>query len=151
MRPHRTRLKEARRIADSPCMHRGGTRLRRRVNTLAIKAMLGVSLLSGLLVLIPTADAVGATPTHFDPTVGEAGTGMPPLPVVVPKRTSAKAIALRWSDVGPRDAWARSAINFVGKDHDWMRDFAANGDGSILSGPGCWKPASTSPGRWLRP
>ena len=36
MRPHRTRLKDSRRIADSPCMHRGGTRLRRRVNTLAI-------------------------------------------------------------------------------------------------------------------
>jgi hypothetical protein len=55
---------------------------------------------------------------------------MPPLPVVVPKTTSAKAIALRWSDVGPGDAWARTAIDFVGRDHDWMRDFAANGDGS---------------------
>jgi len=87
------------------------------VNTLAIGATLGVSLLSGLLVLVPTTNAVGATPTHVDPTVGEAGTGMPPLPVVVPKTTSAKAIALRWSDVGPGDAWARPAINFVGKDH----------------------------------
>ena len=100
------------------------------MNTLAIMATLGVSLLSGLLVLVPTANAVGTTPTHVDPTVGEAGTGLPPLPVVAPKGTSAKAIALRWSDVGPRDAWARPAINFVGKDHDWMRDFAANGDGS---------------------
>jgi len=130
MRPHRTRLKDSRRIADSLRMHRGGTRLRRRVNTLAIMATLGISLLSGLLVLIPTANAVGTSPTHVDPTVGEAGTGMPPLPVVVPKTTSAKAIALRWSDVGPGDAWARPAINFVGRDHDWMRDFAANGDGS---------------------
>ena len=55
---------------------------------------------------------------------------MPPLPVVVPKPPRPRPSPLRWSDVGPGDAWARTAINFVGRDHDWMRDFAANGDGS---------------------
>ena len=100
------------------------------MNTLAIMATLGISLLSGLLVLVPTANAVGATPTHVDPTVGEAGTGMPPLPVVVPKHHLSQGHRAPLERRRTRDAWARTAINFVGKDHDWMRDFAANGDGS---------------------
>jgi cell wall-associated NlpC family hydrolase len=60
---------------------------------------------------------------------GEVGSGLPSLPVVVPT-TARRSASIKWSDLGPSDAWAKPAINFVGDAHSWMRDFAANADGS---------------------
>jgi cell wall-associated NlpC family hydrolase len=62
-------------------------------------------------------------------TGGEPGSGPPPIPVVVPAERSARAASFRWADVDASDAWARRAIDHVGKANDWMRDFAPRAGG----------------------
>ena len=49
----------------------------------------------------------------------------------IPFGRSPRAAAFAWSDLDGSDGWARTAIDFVGKRHDWMRDFAAKPDGSV--------------------
>ena len=44
---------------------------------------------------------------------------------------SSQAASFRWSDLDASDAWAKRAIDFVGKANDWMRDFAERPDGSV--------------------
>jgi cell wall-associated NlpC family hydrolase len=124
MRPHRSRLKNPRRTAESSPMHRGGTRLRGRVSALAVMVALGTSLLSGGA----TADAGGAVGSTGTITVGDLGTGVPGFAFVRPR--ASKPSNLRWSDMDPSDAWAKPAIDFVGATHSWMRDCAPNADGS---------------------
>ncbi|HEY6567263.1 MAG TPA: NlpC/P60 family protein [Actinomycetota bacterium] len=98
---------------------------------IAISVALGVALLPGG----PTANAggTGGPPASYA-TQGEAGTGLPPLPISVPEGASRRA-KIRWSDLDPSHAWAKAAINFVGEDHSWMRDFAANPNGSYPFNP----------------
>ena len=67
-----------------------------------------------------------------DMTLGEAGSGIPAPPSVVSGASSA-ALArgsspVRWSDVGRRN-WARTAIDFVGSTHSWMRDYPRDARG----------------------
>jgi cell wall-associated NlpC family hydrolase len=78
----------------------------------------------------PTATAVSNGPSIANQ--GDTGTGIPDLPVV---RHDGAALTtwrtFRWSDLDPSDAWAKTAIDYVGKSHDWMRDFAAKADGTV--------------------
>lgn len=62
---------------------------------------------------------------------GEAGSGPAPLPIEMPSTPSARAARFAWSDLDGSDAWAKRAIDHVGKANDWMRDFAAMPDGSV--------------------
>lgn len=103
-------------------MIRGGSWRHRSASLVAI-ATIGAALLS----FGPTASAV-ARP-GFGITGGEDGSGPAPRPTrVLP--SAARQSAIRWSDLGPSDQWARAAINYVGGTHDWMRDFPANPNGS---------------------
>jgi cell wall-associated NlpC family hydrolase len=69
-------------------------------------------------------------------TVGDAGSGAPPIPVVRPRThrdTPSRAdgrSTIVWSDLDKSTRWARSAINYVGATNGWMRDFAPNPDGT---------------------
>jgi cell wall-associated NlpC family hydrolase len=96
------------------------------MSALAVLAALGIALLPiGTVANAGTADE---GPGHLA-TQGEAGTGLPPLPVSIPPSTERSA-SVRWSDLTPSDGWAKRAINFVGESHTWMRDFAANANGA---------------------
>lgn len=100
---------------------------RRRSVTLTMVATLAVSLL-------PSHGAQAAVERRV--TVGEAGSGPPPVPVVLP-RTDRDATSgasgrstIVWSDLDKSTRWAKAAINHVGATNEWMRDFAPNPDGT---------------------
>src|SRR5207244_5151002 len=74
--------------------------------------------------------------THrWDPSAGEAGSGIPALPTVYPSAPGGRALMttsspIRFSDLTASDGWAKEGIRFVAATNDWMRDFAANADGT---------------------
>jgi cell wall-associated NlpC family hydrolase len=78
-----------------------------------------------------TVNAAGAGGTSTKAQLGEAGSGPPPLPVQLPQGRSPRAASFAWADLDASDAWAKRAIDFVGKANDWMRDFAPKADGSV--------------------
>ena len=105
-------------------MNRGGTGLRRRLASLAVTCSLGIA-------LIPASATANAASGDALRRLGESGSGPAPFPIELPTRISSRAAMFRWSDVDASDAWARKAIDFVGKANDWMRDFAEQPDGSV--------------------
>ena len=117
-------LKRPRSRADPLSMDRRGIGLRRRFCALALLAATGVA-------LVP-ANGAHAGDSGGPPalTSGEAGSGPAPFPIVVPERPMRSA-TFRWSDVDAGEAWAKRAIDFVGKSKDWMRDFAPGADGTV--------------------
>ncbi|HLB39958.1 MAG TPA: NlpC/P60 family protein [Actinomycetota bacterium] len=72
---------------------------------------------------------------------GEAGSGMPEIPVVYPRtrtasaagasRTAATSTTITFADLDGSDAWAKTAIVWVAKTNNWMLDFAPNPDGTF--------------------
>jgi cell wall-associated NlpC family hydrolase len=112
--------------ADLSHMRRGGVRLRRRFVPLSVAAVMGSAAVLG----VPTSNASNA-PRPVRAHVGEPGSGPAPFRAVYRTHRSARAASFRWSDVDGSDAWAKKAINHVGKANDWMRDFAAKPDGSV--------------------
>jgi len=62
---------------------------------------------------------------------GERGSGIPMIPLAPVART---ASTVTWSDV-PRNYWARTAIDYVGASHQWMRDWHAADDGTFRFRP----------------
>src|SRR5688572_7597011 len=105
-------------------MNRGGTGLRRRLASIAVMCSLGIALIPGGA----TANAASGEALR---QLGEPGSGPAPFPIEMPTHTSSRAASFRWSDVDASDAWAKRAIDFVGKANDWMRDFAEQPDGSV--------------------
>jgi hypothetical protein len=103
-------------------MDRGGTGIRRRLRALVVMMTAGLALVPATV-----AHAGGAAP---DLTAGDAGSGPAPFPIVVPT-SSARGATFKWSDLDASDAWARPAIDYVGKAKDWMRDFAPGADGKV--------------------
>ena len=105
-------------------MNRGGTGLRRRLASIVVTCSLGIA-------LIPAGATANAASDEALRRQGEPGSGPAPFPIVVPTPTSSRAASFRWSDLDASDAWAKRAIDFVGKTNDWMRDFAEQPDGSV--------------------
>jgi cell wall-associated NlpC family hydrolase len=83
--------------------------------------------------------AFAAEPAHRAPapqTAGEQGSGpRAPAPVLRAGQTKGASGGITWSDIGGYP-WARTAINYVGGANPWMRDFAANADGTYPFSPG---------------
>lgn len=97
----------------------------------------GTSIAAMTLVLLavgPTTNAVAGSTAESDPAAGEHGSGPAPFEPQV-RVTSPRRNAIHWSDLDGSDAWARTAINYVGGAHDWMRDFRAGADGSYRFRP----------------
>jgi cell wall-associated NlpC family hydrolase len=109
-------------------MDRGGTRLRRGVAAAVMIGMLGTVLVHGGA---PATAEGNPRTTATLRRSGEPGSGPAPFPVQIPFGRSPRAAAFAWSDLDGSDGWVRTAIDFVGKRHDWMRDFAAKPDGSV--------------------
>jgi cell wall-associated NlpC family hydrolase len=99
----------------------------RRVVTMALATTVALALLPSHAALASIAGGL---------TVGDAGSGAPPIPVVRPRThrdTPSRAdgrSTIVWSDLDKSTRWARSAINYVGATNGWMRDFAPNPDGT---------------------
>jgi murein DD-endopeptidase len=108
-------------------MYRGGTPFRRGLATFAAIVSMGATLVTGGA----TATAAGGGSSAPLPHLGEPGSGPAPFPVELPATTSPRAATFRWADLNGSDAWAKAAIDFVGKANDWMRDFAAKPDGTV--------------------
>ena len=76
------------------------------------------------------------TTDRWDPSAGEAGSGIPALPAVYPNAPGGRALMtttaspIRFSDLTASDGWAKEGIRFVAATNDWMRDFATNADGT---------------------
>lgn len=97
-----------------------------------------------LTLTMVTALSVSLLPSHAAQasiarrlTLGEAGSGPPSIPVVLPnthRNTASKESSGRssilWSDLDKSTKWAKAAINYVGAANEWMRDFAPNADGT---------------------
>jgi len=65
-----------------------------------------------------------------DLTVGEPGSGMPPIPVVTDAGRRLRARdTIRFSDLEGSE-WAKPAIQYVASTNAWMRDFAPDDDGA---------------------
>lgn len=108
-------------------MYRGGTRFHRKLLTFTTVGALGIALNpSGAL-----ANAGGAAESDSLSVQGESGSGPAPWPIEMPSMVAARSAAFKWSDLDRSDAWAKGAIDFVGKANDWMRDFAPKPDGSV--------------------
>ena len=113
----------------------GGCVFRRRLRTSA------VAIVVSLAVCMPLA---GSSPAHAADRAhvikaGEAGTGIPAIPVVYPRarlgsdayrRTATKAATVTFSDLDMSDTWAKDGIIWVAKTNSWMLDFAPNADGT---------------------
>jgi cell wall-associated NlpC family hydrolase len=105
-------------------MDRGRIGLRRRLRAFVVLAATG-------LALVPTNGALASGPNPApDLTTGESGSGPAPFPIVVPA-SAMRGATFRWADLDASDAWAKKAIDFVGKTRDWMRDFAPGTDGKV--------------------
>jgi cell wall-associated NlpC family hydrolase len=103
-------------------MNRGGSGLRRHLRALVVLTATGLVLAPG--------HALASGSGGPDLTAGEPGSGPDPIPVVVP-RSAARGATFKWSDVDASDAWAKAAIDYVGKTKEWMRDFAPLADGRV--------------------
>jgi NlpC/P60 family len=108
----------------------GGGAFRRSVRAFVVLAI-GMSLLQGF----PAGAAPRSEPDLA--SLGERGSGIPGYPVVIPRDARARMLAMAraggtsFSDIDENDAWAATAINYVAKTYDWMRDFSPNDDGTI--------------------
>jgi NlpC/P60 family protein len=125
VRPHRP-LKVRRAVADLPSMRPGGSFCRRRQVALSTVLALGLTLAT----TGQTASAAGDGHTRADPVrVGEGGSGPPAYPFVLQRSAHTLLTGtIHWSDV-PNSLWADNAIDYVGKTHNWMRDYAPDKDG----------------------
>lgn len=108
-------------------MYRGGTWLRRRLVTFTTVGALGIALIPGAALANGGAAAQGDSLS----VQGESGSGPAPWPIEMPSMVSARSAAFKWSDLDRSDAWAKRAIDFVGKANDWMRDFAPRPGGAV--------------------
>jgi cell wall-associated NlpC family hydrolase len=109
-------------MAPSPSL------VRRRLPALVLLTALAAGSLAD-----PPARAVGAPPATI--RGGDAGASAPAIPSVLRGRVDARRDIV-WSDVDADHRWARPAIRHVGAQNDWMRDFAANPDGTYPFQPG---------------
>jgi cell wall-associated NlpC family hydrolase len=83
------------------------------------------------LLQAPAAQAVGGGPQASPLTFGETGSGPAPGRSRLPSHATARgASTIRFSDLTSADNWAKPAIAYVAGTNDWMRDFAANPDGT---------------------
>jgi len=94
----------------------GGHLVRRRLLRPALAAAVGLTVV------------LGAAPATAGVRDGEAGSGMPAIPVVEADRAVAARAAVRFSDLEGY-GWAKPAITYVAGSFPWMRDFAPDEDG----------------------
>jgi hypothetical protein len=115
-----------------------GDGLRRR-----LKRVGAATLLAAIAIpLGPT--AAQATPASW--REGEDGSGPAPFAIRLSRAERMMMPSTGWTDLGANDLWARAAIDHVAGIHDWMRDYAPDGDGNWRFRPDAFE----SRARWAR-
>lgn len=101
---------------------------------------MAVAIVASLAVCMPSA----LSPAHAQPRqhvsdAGDAGTGLPAIPVVYPRvrsvvdrsaRSATKSTTVTFADLDMSDTWAKEGIVWVAKTNSWMLDFAPKADGT---------------------
>jgi hypothetical protein len=116
--------------ADDRCMGPGGWFHGRRRTPAAL-----IAVLAGLAIVVGGGAASAASAGRPAPPAGSGAldTSIPQTPIVYPsslRSVIAMTPKIRFSDLGASDAWAKDAIRWVAATNSWMRDFAANPDGT---------------------
>jgi cell wall-associated NlpC family hydrolase len=89
--------------------------------------LLAAALIAAVLLPLGGATAHATPPSWRD---GEGGSGIAPFPFQVSRSERSRMPSTAWVDLGPDDAWAKTAINHVAGWNDWMRDYAPDADGN---------------------
>jgi NlpC/P60 family len=109
-----------------------GGSLRRRSTALA--AVVGALACASLLVSAPPAAASQRSPATTVARSGARDTSIPQTPIVYPasgaRSISSTTDRITFSDLDSSDGWAKEAIRWVAATNEWMRDYAANEDGT---------------------
>jgi len=105
--------------------------------TMRVARTLGLSVLTLALLIGLLPAPVTAAPARY--AGGDAGSGLPPVPLQR-ETSAARRVAVEWSDVTDRHAWAREAIDHVAGSRDWMRDYAPKPDGTVPFKPSRLEP-----------
>jgi hypothetical protein len=96
-------------------------------------------LLAGVPLTAARTPAFAVTATSEAPTRSPAlDSSIPQTPIVYPWSRSVSMTgspSVTFSDLNASDAWAKPAIKWVAATNDWMRDYAANEDGTYLFRP----------------
>jgi hypothetical protein len=115
--------------ADDGCMGPGGWFRRRWRTPAALIVVLAAASLTGL----SAGQSSAATGTlRASDRSGLRDSSIPQTPIVYPSSRTVMTTSptIRFSDLDASDAWAKEAIRWVASTNDWMRDFAANDDGT---------------------
>jgi cell wall-associated NlpC family hydrolase len=107
---------------------------RRRLRTIAV----AIAVASGLSLAITT--PANAAHARRPLRAGESGSGEPTIPVVYPRTrsqlpglslwTATRTSKIVFAGLDQSDGWAKASIVWVAKDNNWMRDIAANPNGT---------------------
>ncbi|HEV8565431.1 MAG TPA: NlpC/P60 family protein [Actinomycetota bacterium] len=95
---------------------------------------MALSLVLALCLSFATSGQLASAATNGDANAdamraGEPGSGPPAYPFLIRRSVPhALAATIHWSDV-PNSHWAHKAIDHVGKDNNWMRDYGPDEDG----------------------
>ena len=105
----------------------GWFRRRTRASAALIIVFAGVSLLGARTPASAVATRTGALTVPS----GALDSSIPQTPIVYPSRSILSASSsITFSDLDASDAWAKPAIRWVASTNAWMRDYAANADGT---------------------
>jgi cell wall-associated NlpC family hydrolase len=104
---------------------RGGLSVRPRASVTVVAVAVA------LLLCATTMAKAGSVAPGSDLLAGDAGSGPKPFPQRAEATRTLARPAFVWADLDANDAWARSAINFVGRSNNWMRDVPPNPDGTV--------------------
>jgi hypothetical protein len=120
-------LKTGNARADDRCMGPGGWFHRRW----RAPAALIVALASASIVAASAPPAVAMIGSAGAAPSGLRDSSIPQTPIVYPTvRSIATTSTITFSDLDASDAWAKPAIKWVASTNAWMRDLAANDDGT---------------------
>jgi cell wall-associated NlpC family hydrolase len=103
----------------------GGLGVRRRTSVTFVAVAVA------LLLCASTAARAGSVGNGPDRLAGDAGSGPKPFPQGAEAAHTLARPAFVWADLDANDAWARAAINYVGRANNWMRDLPPNPDGTV--------------------
>jgi cell wall-associated NlpC family hydrolase len=110
------------------------------------RQLTSVALLTLLVTFVQALSAATAQATPPSWTDGEAGSGPAPFRAVTSRSEQTAMPFTTWTDLGPDDQWAKTAITYVAGHNTWMRDIPPDEDGNWSFRPDAFETRK----RWAR-